>query len=94
MGKTELKVSPLDDSILDIRLIYSFSKYKNWDEHLEDVLDHIKETPDFHYIKHEFQFRKQTGGVVEEIEPRKTLKDFREQLLEDWYNGQRREITN
>ena len=89
MGKTEVKVSPLDDSILDIRLIYSFSKYKNWDEHLDDVLDHIKETPDFNYIKHEFQFRKQNGGVVEEIEP-KTLKDFREQLLEDWVRGQRR----
>ena len=89
MGKTEVKVSPLDDSILDIRVIYSFSKYKNWDEHLDDVLDHIKETPDFNYIKHEFQFRKQNGGVVEEIEP-KTLKDFREQLLEDWVRGQRR----
>ena len=54
VGKTEVKVSPLDDSILDIRLIYSFSKYKNWDEHLDDVLDHLKETPDMNYIKHEF----------------------------------------
>ena len=90
MGKTEVKVSPLDDSILDIRLVYSFSKYKDFDEHLDDVLDHLKETPDMKYIKHEFQFRKQTGGVVEEIEPRKTLKDFRETLLEDWVRGQRR----
>ena len=93
MGKTEVKVSPLDDSILDIRVVYSFSKYKNWDEHLDDVLDHIKETPDFNYIKHEFQFRKQTGGVVEEIEPeKKTLKDFREQLLEDWVKGHQRRV--
>ena len=90
MGKTEVQVSPLNDHILDIRFVFSFSKYKDWDEHLDDVLDHIKETPDFTYIKHEFQFRKQTGGVVEEVEPRKTLKDFREQLLEDWYIGQKR----
>ena len=54
MGKTEVKVSPLDDSILDIRLIYSFSKYKDWGEHLEDVLEYMEDLPDMKYIKHEF----------------------------------------
>ena len=92
MGKTEVKVSPLDDSILDIRVIYSFSKYKDWEQHLEDVLEYVEDLPDFDYIKHEYRFRKQNGGVVEEIEPKKTLKDFREQLLEDWYVGQRRRV--
>ena len=91
MGKTEVKVTPLDDSILDIRLIYSFSKYKNWDEHLDDVLEYVEDLPDFDYIKHEYRFRKQNGGVVEEIEP-KTLKDFREQLLEDWVKGHQRRM--
>ena len=93
MGKTEVKVSPLDDSIRDIRLIYSFSKYKNWDQHLDDVLEYMEDLPDMKYIKHEFQFRKQNGGVVEEIEPeKKTLKDFREQLLEDWVKGHQRRV--
>ena len=56
---------------------------------MEDVLEYVEDLPDFDYIKHEYRFRKQNGGVVEEIEP-KTLKDFREQLLEDWVRGQRR----
>ena len=92
MGKTEVQVSPLNDHILDIRFVFSFSKYKDWEEHLEDVLEYVEDLPDFDYIKHEYRFRKQNGGVVEEIEPKKTLKDFREQLLEDWYVGQRRRV--
>ena len=86
MGKTEVKVSPLDDSILDIRVVYSFSKYKNWDEHLDDVLEYMEDLPDMKYIKHEFQFRKQTGGVVENSQelPRKSYKELRESLIEDW----------
>ena len=59
---------------------------------MADVLEYVEDLPDFDYIKHEYRFRKQNGGVVEEIEPKKTLKDFREQLLEDWYVGQRRRV--
>ena len=89
MGKTEVQVSPLNDHILDIRLVFSFSKYKDWEEHLEDVLEYVEDLPDMEYVKHEYRFRKHNSGVFEEIEPRKTLKDFREQLLEDWYIGQK-----
>ena len=50
MGKTEVKVTPLDDSILDIRLIYSFSKYKDFDEHLDDVLEYMEDLPDMNIV--------------------------------------------
>ena len=93
MGKTEVKVSPLNDSILDIRLVYSFSKYKDWEEHIEDVLEYMEDLPDMTYIKHEYQFRKQNGGVVEELQPTgKTMKELRMTLIEDWMKGQRRRM--
>ena len=93
MGKT-IQTSPLDDTILDIRVIYTFPKYKEEKEHIKDLLEHLNETPNMNFQHYEYKMRKNTGGVFEEIEPKKTLKDFREQLIEDWYNGQRREITN
>ena len=93
MGKTEVQVSPLNDHILDIRFVFSFSKYKDWEEHLEDVLEYVEDLPDFDYIKHEYRFRKQNGGVVEEVEPKKkTLTDLRMTLIEDWERGHQREV--
>ena len=46
----------------------------------------MKEVPDMEYVKHEYQMRKQSGGVVEEsLElPRKSYKELRESLIEDW----------
>ena len=94
MGKT-IQTSPLDDTILDIRVIYTFPKYKEEKDHIKELLEHLHETPDMNFQHYEYKMRKNTGGVFEEIEPeKKTLKYFREQLLEDWYKGQRREITN
>ena len=93
MGKTEVKVSPLNDHILDIRFVYSFSKYQDFDEHLESVLEHGRDTPDMEMVKYEYQFRKQTGGVVEEVEPpKKSMRELRESLIHDWMKGQRRRM--
>lgn len=91
MGKT-IQTSPLDDTILDIRVIYTFPKYKDEKEHIKDLLEHLNETPDMNFHHYEYKMRKNTGGVFEEGEPRKTLRDLREQLIEDWYNGQRRRV--
>ena len=93
MSKTEVKVSPLNDHILDIRFVYSFSKYQDFDEHLESVLEHGRDTPDMEMVKYEYQFRKQNGGVVEELQPTgKTMKELRMTLIEDWMKGQRRRV--
>ena len=53
----------------------------------------MKDLPDMEYVKHEYSYRKQNGGVVEEVQPTgKTMKELRMTLIEDWMKGQRRRV--